>query len=69
MGFENLNSDAGLAVLNAYVSDKSYIEGFAASQADVAVLEAVGAHPSAEKYPHAARWFSHIASQKDAFAR
>lgn len=32
------------------------------SNADIAVYEAVGKFPDATKYPHAARWFSHITS-------
>ncbi|PJF19243.1 Elongation factor 1-beta [Paramicrosporidium saccamoebae] len=56
MGFDNLNTDAGIATLNTFVADKSYIEGFTASQADVAVFEAISTAPAAGKYPHAARW-------------
>ena len=62
MGFTDLKSDAGLAILNDYLSDKSYIEGFSASQADVSVMEAMSGAPNATKYPHAARWFAHISS-------
>jgi elongation factor 1-beta len=68
MGFENLNSEAGLAALNGYMADKSYIEGFAPSQADVAVFEAVGTLPSTTKFAHAARWYNHITSHKASFA-
>lgn len=69
MGFENLNTDAGVAVLNTYIADKSYIVGYEASKADAAVYAAVGSAPSAAKYPHAARWFNHIASFKARFAQ
>lgn len=62
MGFANLDSDSGLAILNNYLADKSYIEGWEASQADIAVAEAVKTAPDAKKYPHAARWFKHIQS-------
>ncbi|KAJ3215075.1 Translation elongation factor 1 beta [Dinochytrium kinnereticum] len=62
MGFANLDKDAGVAVLNSFLEDKSYIEGFTPSQADVAVFEALKAAPSADKYPHAARWYTHIAA-------
>ena len=68
MGFTDLKSDAGLAVLNDYISDKSYIEGFTASQADVAVFEAMTEAPEATKYAHAARWYKHIASFSAEFA-
>ena len=66
MGFENLNTDSGLAVLNSFLGDKSYIEGFNASQADVAVFEAVGKAPCHKSFPHAARWYTHIAAQQTA---
>uniref|UniRef100_A0A2K5S302 Elongation factor 1-beta n=1 Tax=Cebus imitator TaxID=2715852 RepID=A0A2K5S302_CEBIM len=41
MGFGDLKSPPGLQVLNDYLADKSYIEGYVPSQADVAVFEAV----------------------------
>lgn len=69
MGFENLNDDAGVATLNNYLTDKSYIEGYSASQADVAVFEAVKSAPTAVKFPHAARWYQHIAAQKADFGK
>ncbi|KAJ3334003.1 Translation elongation factor 1 beta [Blyttiomyces sp. JEL0837] len=60
MGFTNLDTDAGLKVLNTFLETRSYIEGYTATQADVAVFEALKAAPDATKYPHAARWYSHI---------
>jgi len=63
--FSNLTSPAGLKALDEFLSDKSYIEGFSASQADVSVFEAVGSAPDAAKYPNAARWYAHIASFGD----
>lgn len=69
MGFSNLDADAGLATLNEYIQDKSYIEGFEPSQADVAVFEATKTRPDEKKYPHAARWFSHVESKKAVFGR
>lgn len=68
MGFTDLKSDAGLAILNDYMSEKSYIQGVAASQADVSVFEAMGAAPEASKYAHAARWYKHIGSYAAEFA-
>jgi elongation factor 1-beta len=38
------------------------------SQADVAVYKALKSAPDADKYPHAARWYKHIASFEDEFA-
>ncbi|CDO53225.1 hypothetical protein DV451_002436 [Geotrichum candidum] len=60
MGFSDLTSAAGLESLNTFLADKSFIEGSAASQADVVVFKAVGSKPDAEKYPKAAEWYSKI---------
>lgn len=67
MGFANLDSESGVSILNDYLADKSYIEGFQASQADVAVFEALKGAPNA-KHVHAARWYSHIQSMTAKFA-
>lgn len=40
----------------------------AASQADVACFKALKGSPDAAKYPHAARWWKHIASYEADFA-
>jgi len=69
MGFENLNTDGGVATLNTFLADKSYIEGHTASQADVAVYETLASAPAPAKFPHAARWFSHISAHKTSFAQ
>ncbi|KKO98681.1 elongation factor 1-beta [Trichoderma harzianum] len=68
MGFTDLLTDAGLALLNSWVSTRSYITGFSASQADVAVFKALKEAPDAAKYPAAARWYKHIATYEDEFA-
>lgn len=68
MGFENLNTEAGVAVLDGYMLDKSFVEGFELSQADVAVFTAVATEPSSAKYPHAARWFRHVAAHQASHA-
>ncbi|TPX39172.1 hypothetical protein SeMB42_g05161 [Synchytrium endobioticum] len=62
MTFGNLSSDAGLKALDTYLEGHSYIEGYAASQADTAVFEDIKHDPSDDKYPHAARWHRHIKS-------
>lgn len=69
MGFDNLNTDASVVALNNFLVDKSYIEGYNASQADVSVFEALNASLLSAKYPHASRWYKHISSMKTAFAR
>ncbi|XP_068101103.1 elongation factor 1-beta [Hyperolius riggenbachi] len=61
MGFGDLKSSAGLKVLNEFLADKSYMEGYVPSQADVAVFEALSGAPPAELC-HALRWYNHIKS-------
>ncbi|RXM32852.1 Elongation factor 1-beta [Acipenser ruthenus] len=61
MGFGDLKSPTGLKVLNDFLVDKSYIEGYVPSQADVAVFDALSSPPSAELF-HALRWYNHIKS-------
>lgn len=61
MGFGDLKSSAGQKILNEFLADKSYVEGFVPSQADVAVFEALSGAPSAD-LAHALRWFNHIKS-------
>ncbi|CAL1538781.1 unnamed protein product [Lymnaea stagnalis] len=67
MGFGDLKSQPGLQVLNDFLGDRSYIEGFVPSQADISVYEALGKAPAAN-LAHALRWYNHITSyqsQKD----
>lgn len=59
--FGNLKQDAGVKSLNDFLADKSYIEGFTASQSDVAVFEALGSAPSSS-FANALRWYSQINS-------
>ncbi|XP_063286157.1 elongation factor 1-beta isoform X1 [Pelobates fuscus] len=61
MGFGDLKSNAGLQVLNEFLADKSYIEGYVPSQADVAVFETLSGAPPADLF-HALRWYNHIKS-------
>jgi elongation factor 1-beta len=68
MGFSDLTTDAGLTALNTYLTTRSYISGYAPTQADVTVYKAVSKAPDASKYPHVDRWYRHIASHTDAFA-
>ncbi|MCO6717054.1 hypothetical protein, partial [Streptomyces sp. CHB19.2] len=68
MGFTDLLTDAGLAVLNSWVSTRSYIVGYSATQADVTVFKALKEAPNAAKYPAAARWYKHVATFEDEFA-
>ena len=61
MGFGDLKTPAGLKVLNNFLADKSYIEGYIPSQADIAVFDALSGVPSADLC-HALRWYNHIKS-------
>ncbi|KAG1873456.1 hypothetical protein C8R48DRAFT_694581 [Suillus tomentosus] len=47
--------------LEQHLSTRSYIEGYTPSQADVHVYNLLTA-PEPSKYPHSARWYSHIKS-------
>jgi elongation factor 1-beta len=67
MGFTDFLSDTGLTLLNNWVSTRSYIVGYSVTQADVACFKALKAAPAADKFPHAARWYKHVASFEDEF--
>ncbi|POW01573.1 hypothetical protein PSHT_12481 [Puccinia striiformis] len=59
-GFDFTDND--YSQLEQHVYDKSYIEGYAPSQADVVVFQAVPSSPDVKKYPQSARWWAHIQS-------
>nr|AKV16245.1 putative translation elongation factor 1-beta [Pectinaria gouldii] len=65
MGFGNLKAQEGQKALNSYLEDKSFIDGYVPSQADVAVFEAMSGAP-ADSLPYALRWFNHIKSYSGA---
>ncbi|KAB8227044.1 Translation elongation factor 1 beta [Aspergillus alliaceus] len=67
MGFTDFVSDAGLTLANNWFATRSYVIGDAPSQADVVTFKAFTSAPDAEKYPHAARWYKHIASHEAEF--
>jgi len=56
----NVTSDKGLGELNQYLADRSYIDGYQASSADVAVFKALSKAPEAGKHAHVSRWYNHI---------
>jgi len=68
MGFSDVLTDAGLTILNNWLTTRSYIVGYAPSQADVATFKALKSAPESAKYPHATRWYKHIGSWTDEFA-
>ncbi|XP_033331201.1 elongation factor 1-beta [Megalopta genalis] len=61
MAVGDLKTDKGVKDLNSYLADRSYIEGWQPTQADVAVLEALGKTPTSSN-PHVLRWYNHIKS-------
>ncbi|XP_053987054.1 elongation factor 1-beta' [Hylaeus anthracinus] len=61
MAIGDLKTDKGVKDLNSYLADRSYIEGWQPTQADVAVLEALGKTPTSSN-PHVLRWYNHIKS-------
>merc|ERR1712200_193531 len=65
MPFGDLKKDSGLQVLNKFLEDKSYVDGYVPSQADVVVFNAMS-QPD-EKFVHALRWFMHMMSYKSSF--
>jgi len=68
MGFTDLISDAGLAILDKWLVTRSYVVGYAPSQADVICFKALKSAPDSTKHPNAARWYKHVASYEDEFA-
>ncbi|XP_034035848.1 elongation factor 1-beta isoform X2 [Thalassophryne amazonica] len=64
MGFGDLKAPSGLGVLNDFLSERSYIEGYVPSQADVVVFEAISTPPTADLC-HALRWYNHIKSYQN----
>ncbi|PVH87205.1 putative elongation factor 1-beta [Cadophora sp. DSE1049] len=76
MGFTDFLTDAGLSgkftscdtAARRWLTTRSYIVGYAPSQADVASFKALTTAPDSAKYPHAARWYKHIASYTEEFA-
>ncbi|KAI8642276.1 hypothetical protein BD408DRAFT_482891 [Parasitella parasitica] len=49
-------------ILNSFFENASYVKGAEASEADKSVFNSLTEGPSAEAYPHLARWYAHIAA-------
>ncbi len=62
--FKRLDTPTGLAVINEYLIDHSYISGVQPSKADAIVYATLGQRRDASlsSYPHLARWYRHISS-------
>ncbi|XP_073979032.1 elongation factor 1-beta [Rhodnius prolixus] len=65
MTISDLKCEKGVKEFDVYIADRSYVEGYVASQADIAVLESFAKAPNDET-PHAKRWYSHIKSFSEA---
>ncbi|SCV02741.1 LAME_0H04764g1_1 [Lachancea meyersii CBS 8951] len=63
MSFTDFSKIETLKELNTFLADKSYVEGTAATQADVAAYKAFQ-----EAYPDFSRWFNHIATKSGLFS-
>ncbi|XP_062242092.1 phenylalanine--tRNA ligase beta subunit [Platichthys flesus] len=59
--FGDMSTPAALKALDDFLADKSYMEGFSASQADVAMFDAIPSAPSTTLC-HLLRWYKHIQS-------
>ncbi|KAI9673526.1 MAG: Translation elongation factor 1 beta [Trizodia sp. TS-e1964] len=68
MGFLDFVSETGLSVLDTWLLKRSYIVGYGPSQADVACFKTLKEAPAPAKYPHAHRWYKHIASHEAEFS-
>ncbi|XP_069691513.1 elongation factor 1-beta'-like [Periplaneta americana] len=64
MAIGDLKTEQGIKSLDAFLADRSYVEGFQASQADVSVFESLAKPPTATT-PHLLRWYNHIKSFGD----
>jgi len=60
----NWDDSEGRSALNQYLSERSYIIGFAPSQADNELYEILAKVPESDMapHPHVLRWFRHISS-------
>lgn len=58
----DVSTDKGMAAFNGFMGSKSYLEGYQFSPADTDYFAKFTACPDATKYPHAYRWYIHIAA-------
>ncbi|SGZ53281.1 CIC11C00000005762 [Sungouiella intermedia] len=62
MSFSDFSKVETLKSLNEFLTEKSYVDGTSATQADVAAYKAFQ-----KEYPQFTRWFNHIASFTEEF--
>merc|ERR1740124_2056689 len=58
----DVTTEKGLKQFSGFMGLKSYVEGFQFSSADSDFFAKFESCPSAEAYPHAYRWYIHIAA-------
>jgi elongation factor 1-beta len=58
----DVSTDKGLASFNGFMASRSYVEGWSFSNADKELFGKFSTTPDATKYPHAYRWYVHIAA-------
>ncbi|KAK8865934.1 hypothetical protein IAR55_001083 [Kwoniella newhampshirensis] len=57
---------ADIKQLEQHLATRSYVDGFEPTSADVEIFKGLGSAPEST-YPHAARWYKHIASYSSEF--
>ncbi|GJJ76857.1 elongation factor 1-beta [Entomortierella parvispora] len=62
-------SPLAFTILNSLFEARSYVSGFEATDKDVEVFNALTEGPNEASYPHAARWYKHIAEVKGLSAK
>ncbi|KAF9371534.1 Translation elongation factor 1 beta, partial [Podila verticillata] len=65
----SFNSTLAFSLLNALFEDRSYVAGYEVSDKDVEAFNALPSGPNEASFPHAARWYKHIAAVKGLTAK
>jgi elongation factor 1-beta len=58
----DVTTPKGLAAFNGFMSSKSYVVGYQFSDADKDEFAKFTSCPSSDQYPHAFRWYAHVAA-------
>ncbi|KAF8975549.1 Translation elongation factor 1 beta [Entomortierella lignicola] len=65
----SFSSPLAFTILNSLFEARSYVAGYEASDKDTEVFNALPEGPNEAAYPHAARWYKHIAEVKGLSAK
>jgi len=57
-------TEKGIGAFNGFMGSKSYVQGWEYSEADSEYFAKFESWPESVKYPHASRWYYHIAAIK-----